>query len=163
MILLENFELNAIKEVDSSKRNKKMIIMCPHCGGLNRVPDNKLSTQAMCGKCKQGLFTGKPVEMTGEQFLRAMQKSDQPLVVDFWAPWCGPCKNFAPVFSQAAKQLEPKARFVKVNTEIEQQIAGQFNIRSIPTLAIFKSGQEVTRVSGAMELGGFIQWVKQSI
>jgi len=140
-----------------------MIIMCPHCSGLNRVPDDKLSRQAVCGKCKGSLFTGQPIEMTGEQFLRALQKTDQPLVVDFWAPWCGPCKNFAPVFSQATAQLEPKARFIKINTEVEQQIAGQFNIRSIPTLAVFKAGQEVTRMSGAMDLGGFTQWVNQSI
>ena len=140
-----------------------MIIMCPHCSGLNRVPDEKLSTQAVCGKCKANLFTGQPIEMTGEQFLRALQKTDQPLVVDFWAPWCGPCKNFAPVFSQAAAQLEPQARFIKINTEIEQQIAAQFNIRSIPTLAIFKAGQEVSRMSGAMDLGGFTQWVNRSI
>ncbi|MCF6253563.1 MAG: thioredoxin TrxC [Thiomicrorhabdus sp.] len=140
-----------------------MIIMCPHCSGLNRVADEKLSTQAVCGKCKGNLFTGQPIEMTGEQFLRALQKTDQPLVVDFWAPWCGPCKNFAPVFSQAAAQLEPRARFIKINTEVEQQIAGQFNIRSIPTLAVFKAGQEITRMSGAMDLGGFTQWVNQSI
>ena len=140
-----------------------MIIMCPNCSGLNRVPDEKLSTQAVCGKCKGNLFTGQPIEMTGEQFLRALQKTDQPLVVDFWAPWCGPCKNFAPIFSQAAAQLEPKARFIKINTEVEQAIAGQFNIRSIPTLAVFKAGQEVTRVSGAMDLGGFTQWVNQNL
>lgn len=140
-----------------------MIIMCPNCSGLNRVPDEKLSTQAVCGKCKGSLFTGQPIEMTGEQFLRALHKTDQPLVVDFWAPWCGPCKNFAPVFSQAAAQLEPKARFIKINTEVEQAIAGQFNIRSIPTLAVFKAGQEVTRVSGAMDLSGFTQWVNQNI
>ena len=140
-----------------------MIIMCPHCSGLNRVPDEKLSAQAVCGKCKGNLFTGQPIEMTGEQFLRALQKTDQPLIVDFWAPWCGPCKSFAPVFSQAAAALEPKARFIKINTEVEQHIATQFNIRSIPTLAVFKAGQEVTRVSGAMDLAGFTQWVNQSI
>lgn len=140
-----------------------MIIMCPKCGGLNRVPDEKLSTQPTCGKCKSALFTGSPIEMTGEQFLRALQKTDQPLVVDFWAPWCGPCKSFAPTYSKAAAQMEPNARFIKINTEIEQQIGAQFNIRSIPTLAIFKNGQEVTRVSGAMDLGGFTQWVNQNI
>lgn len=140
-----------------------MIIMCPNCSGLNRVPNEKLSTQAVCGKCKGRLFTGQPIEMTGEQFLRALHKTDQSLVVDFWAPWCGPCKNFVPVFNQAAAQLEPKARFIKINTEAEQAIAGQFNIRSIPTLAVFKAGKEVARVSGAMDLGGFTQWVNQNL
>jgi thioredoxin 2 len=140
-----------------------MIIMCPSCGGLNRVADEKLSTQPTCGKCKNALFTGSPIEMTGEQFLRALHKTDQPLIVDFWAPWCGPCKSFAPTYSKAAAQMEPRARFIKINTEIEQQIGAQFNIRSIPTLAIFKAGEEVTRVSGAMDLGGFTQWVNQHI
>lgn len=140
-----------------------MIIMCPHCGGLNRIPDEKLSESPNCGKCKQPVFTGQPVEMTGQQFLRALQKTDQPLVVDFWAPWCGPCKMFAPTFSQAAAQLEPHACLVKINTENEQQVAAQFNIRSIPTLAIFKNGQEVSRQSGAMDLGSFVNWVKSAL
>ncbi|NPA71813.1 MAG: thioredoxin TrxC [Gammaproteobacteria bacterium] len=140
-----------------------MVIMCPHCGGLNRVPDDKLSNSASCGKCKEALFTGTPVEMTGEQFLRALNKTDQPLIVDFWAPWCGPCKSFAPTFAQAAAQIEPRARLVKINTEIEQAIAGQFNIRSIPTLAVFKSGKEVNRVSGAMDLGSLTNWINQNI
>ncbi len=140
-----------------------MIIMCPHCSGLNRVPDEKLSTQAICGKCKNHLFTGQPIEMTGEQFLRALHKTDQPLVVDFWAPWCGPCQGFAPVFAQAATQLEPNVRLIKINTEAEPQIAGQFNIRSIPTLAVFKNGKELNRMSGAMDLARLTQWVHQSI
>ncbi|HHS99967.1 MAG TPA: thioredoxin TrxC [Thiomicrospira sp.] len=140
-----------------------MIIMCPNCGGLNRVADDKLNHSPTCGKCKGQLFTGKPVEMTGEQFMRAYQKTDQPLIVDFWAPWCGPCQGFAPTFSQAAKQFEPRARFVKINTETEQQIGAQFNIRSIPTLAIFKGGQEVARMSGAMDLGGLSQWLNQHL
>ncbi|MEA3405333.1 MAG: thioredoxin TrxC [Pseudomonadota bacterium] len=140
-----------------------MIIMCPNCGGLNRVADEKLNSQPTCGKCKGQLFTGKPVEMTGEQFMRAYQKTDQPLIVDFWAPWCGPCQGFAPTFSQAAKQFEPRARFVKINTEAEQQIGAQFNIRSIPTLAIFKAGQEVTRMSGAMDLGNLSRWLDEHL
>ena len=138
-----------------------MIIMCPHCGGLNRVADDKLQQNPQCGKCKQNLFTGQPVEMNSEQFLRAMQKTDQPLVVDFWAPWCGPCQGFAPVFKQAAQAFEPKARFVKINTENEQQIAAQFGIRSIPTLAIFQNGKEITRLSGAMNFPQFSQWLNQ--
>ncbi len=140
-----------------------MIIMCPHCAGLNRVPDEKLSNGATCGKCKKPLFTGTPIEMNSQQFLRAMQKSDQPLVVDFWAPWCGPCQGFAPTFAKAAQVFEPKARFVKINTETEQQIGAQFGIRSIPTLAIFQNGQEITRLSGAMDFGGFSQWLNQNL
>ena len=97
--------------------------------------------------------------MSDAQFNKALQKTDQVLVVDFWAPWCGPCKMFAPTFAQAAGQLEPKARFIKINTEQEQAVAAQFNIRSIPTLAVFKNGQEVDRISGAMDLTQFKQWV----
>lgn len=140
-----------------------MIIMCPHCSGLNRIADEKLAANPSCGKCKAPLFTHKPVEMDANQFLRALQKTDQPLVVDFWAPWCGPCQGFAPVFAQAAAQLEPKARFIKINTEVEQQLAGQFNIRSIPTLAIFKQGQELDRISGAMDLSQFTSWVNSVV
>ncbi len=140
-----------------------MIIMCPHCAGLNRVADEKLSTQASCGKCTDTLFTQSPVEMNGEQFLRALNKTDQPLVVDFWAPWCGPCQGFAPTFTKAAQSFEPQARFIKINTETEQQIGAQFGIRSIPTLAIFQSGKEITRLSGAMDFGGFSQWLQQNL
>ncbi|WP_373018650.1 thioredoxin TrxC [Thiomicrorhabdus sp.] len=138
-----------------------MIIMCPSCGGLNRVADEKLNSHPTCGKCKNPLFLNKPIEMNGQQFMRAYQKSDQPLVVDFWAPWCGPCKSFAPTFTQAAANFEPRARFVKINTETEQQIGAQFGIRSIPTLAIFQGGKEITRVSGAMDLGNFSRWLEQ--
>lgn len=140
-----------------------MIVMCPNCGGLNRIPDEKLNQNPTCGKCKQPVFTGQPIEMNQAQFLRALQKTDQPLVVDFWAPWCGPCKMFAPTFAQAASALEPTARLVKINTEVEQQLAAQFNIRSIPTLAIFKNGQEVARQSGAMSLPQFTQWVQNHL
>jgi thioredoxin 2 len=140
-----------------------MIIMCPHCGGLNRIADEKLSNTANCGKCKENLFTQTPIEMNGQQFLRALEKTDQPLVVDFWAPWCGPCQGFAPVFSRAASEFEPRARFVKINTETEQQIGAQFGIRSIPTLAIFQSGKELTRLSGAMDFNGFKQWLEQNL
>lgn len=140
-----------------------MVVMCPHCGGLNRVPQEKLNANPTCGKCKQALFTGTPIEMTGVQLTKAMQKTDQVLVVDFWASWCGPCKMFAPTFAQAAQQLEPKARFIKINTEQEQAIAAQFGIRSIPTLAVFKNGQEVDRISGAMDLTQFKQWVSRHL
>lgn len=139
-----------------------MITVCPNCGSLNRIVDEKLNENPSCGKCKSDVFTGKPIEMTGEQLLRTIEKTDQTLVVDFWAPWCGPCKSFAPTFSQAAAQLEPNAKLIKINTEVEQQIAGKFGIRSIPTLAIFKNGKEVARQAGAMDLNGFVNWVKSS-
>jgi len=103
------------------------------------------------------------LEMTGEQFMRAFKKTDQPLVVDFWAPWCGPCQSFAPTFSKAAAQFEPRARFIKINTEMEQQLGHQFAIRSIPTLAIFKQGQEIDRVSGAMDLRGLTHWLEKRL
>ncbi|QCU89205.1 thioredoxin TrxC [Thiomicrorhabdus sediminis] len=138
-----------------------MIVMCPHCAGLNRLNDAKPG--AKCGKCKQELFSGNPLEMNAQQFNRALQKTDQPLVVDFWAPWCGPCQGFAPVFNQAAQQFEPAARFVKINTENEQQLAAQFGIRSIPTLAIFQSGKEITRLSGALDMQSFSQWLNQNL
>ena len=139
-----------------------MITQCPHCGGLNRISEENAAT-AKCGKCKEPLFVGKPIEMNQAQFERAFNKTDQTLIVDFWAPWCGPCQGFAPVFSQAAAQLEPKAKLIKINTEQEQMLAGQMNIRSIPTLAIFRNGQEITRISGAMDLQNFLAWAKQHL
>ena len=140
-----------------------MIVMCPHCGTLNRVPEEKLNANPTCGKCKRPLFTGQPVEMNTEQFLKALQKSDQPMVVDFWASWCGPCKMFAPVFAQVAQQVEPRARFVKINTETNQQLAAQFGIRSIPTIAIFKNGQMAAQIAGALPPEQFQQWVLQHL
>lgn len=140
-----------------------MIIMCPHCGALNRVPEDKLNANPTCGKCKQPLFTGEPVEMNTEQFLKALQKSGQPMIVDFWASWCGPCKMFAPTFAQVAKQFEPRARFVKINTKANQQLAAQFGIRSIPTIAVFKNGQMVDQIAGALPPQQFAQWVAQHV
>lgn len=139
-----------------------MIIMCPHCAGLNRVSSEKLAAKPKCGHCQQPLFTGQPIEMNRTQFKRALEKAEQTLVVDFWAPWCGPCKMFAPTFAQAAQQIEaqyPQNRFIKINTEQEHALAAEFNIRSIPTLAIFKGGKEIDRISGAMDLVQFKQWI----
>ena len=138
-------------------------IVCPSCGGINRVPSDKLGAGGKCGKCKQALFQAQPLELTAANFDQHLQKSDIPLVVDFWAPWCGPCKMMAPVFQQAAAQLEPQVRLVKVNTEQEQALAARYQIRSIPTLAIFKNGQESTRMAGAMDLNNLVRWVRQSL
>lgn len=138
-------------------------IVCPHCNGVNRVPHSRLGEAPKCGKCKQVLFTASPVELTASSFTSHISRSDIPVVVDFWAPWCGPCKMMAPVFEQAAADLEPRVRLAKVNTEAEQQLAMQYSIRSIPTLAVFKNGREVARQPGAMDASGLRQWINAQL
>ena len=135
-------------------------VVCPHCAAVNRIPTAKLNENPVCGQCKQALFTGEPVELTASNFDRHIGRSDLPVVVDFWAPWCGPCQQMAPNYHQAAIDLEPYARLSKVNTEDEQQLAGRFNIRSIPTLAIFKDGREIARQSGALDLTSLKRWIQ---
>jgi len=112
----------------------------------------------VCGRCKKPLFSQHPIELTATTFARHISRNDIPVLVDFWAPWCGPCKMMAPAFVQAAEQLEPRIRLAKVNTEIEQTLAGQYNIRSIPTLVLFKNGKEVARQAGAMSKADIIRW-----
>ncbi|MEO2116483.1 MAG: thioredoxin TrxC [bacterium] len=138
-----------------------MIAMCPNCNGLNNIPEDKLADIPKCGKCKKTIYTKQPINMTGVQLTRAIEKSDELLVVDFWATWCGPCQQFAPTFKQASNQLEPKARFIKIETEAEQAISAKYSIRSIPTLVIFKNGKEIDRVSGALSAPDFTHWVNR--
>lgn len=137
-------------------------LSCPHCHRKNRMPAQRLSHDGKCGACKQALFEGAPLELTDSSFL-AHTGADLPVVVDFWAPWCGPCRQFAPVFEAAARVMEPAVRLAKVNTEEQQGLAQKFAIRSIPTLMIFKAGREVARVSGALPPEQFRQWVVQSL
>ena len=138
-------------------------IPCPQCGGLNRVPPDRLGEGPVCGRCKAALFPDKPVEVTDANFHQQVERCDLPLVADFWAGWCGPCQTMAPVVEAAAGNLRPSVRVVKVDTEKSPQASARFNIRSIPTIILFRGGQEVDRVSGAMQANQFEPWVRERI
>lgn len=141
--------------------NQALHIVCPHCHTTNRVQAADLSRAPDCGQCHRPLFTGRPLALDEAGFERHVGRSQIPLLVDFWAPWCGPCRMMAPAFEQAAAQLEPRLRLVKVNTEDEQRLAARFNIRSIPTLALFQGGRELARQAGALRSAADIaRWVQ---
>ena len=138
-----------------------MHLVCPQCFAVNRVPDEKLIAQPKCGKCNGLVLPGTPVDLTQAHFLKFIQHNELPVVVDFWAPWCGPCKQFAPVFTQLATEFATRVRFAKVDTEAEQMLAQQYQIRSIPTLALFQGGVEIDRVSGALSGPQLKAWISR--
>jgi thioredoxin 2 len=135
-------------------------IVCPSCSATNRLPAERLAQGPKCGKCGEPMFTGHPAELTDRNFQKHVSRSDIPVVVDFWAPWCGPCKMMAPQFESAAAELEPEVRFAKLNTDEQQATAARFGIRSIPTIALFRNGREIARQPGAMGAADIVRWVK---
>jgi len=136
-----------------------MHIVCGSCLAVNRVPPERLGANPNCGKCHQALLEGKPVTLTAANFDRFIQRSDMPVAVDFWAAWCGPCKMFAPVFERAAAEQKTRFRFAKLDTDAESAIAQRYGIRSIPSLLLFKQGQETARVAGALDGNSLRSWL----
>ena len=140
-----------------------MQVVCPACSAVNRVDEARIEYGPKCGKCKENLFSRAPLELSAKGTRAQIARGDLPVLVDFWAPWCGPCRMMAPAFNEAAGLLGIGVRCLKVNTEQEQGLAAEYGIRSIPTLVLFSGGKEIDRVSGAMSAGDLVQWVKGAL
>jgi thioredoxin 2 len=142
---------------------RALIIACPTDGSLNRVPRDRLGEKPKCGRCHNPLFQGRTVELTSANFAKHAEKSDLPLVIDFWAEWCGPCRTMSPNFEAAAPRLEPRVRLAKLDTEAEPAIAARYGIQGIPSMILIRRGREVARVSGAMPTAAIVQWIEGAL
>jgi thioredoxin 2 len=140
--------------------SESLLVPCPHCNGLNRIPANRLSDTPQCGRCKNEVLPAAPFDLTQAGYASQL-KGDLPLLVDVWAAWCGPCRSFAPTFAQAATQLQGRCRLAKLDSEANPQLSAQLGIRSIPSLILFKGGQEIARQSGALPLPQLMAWLRQ--
>ena len=136
-------------------------IVCSHCGATNRMPEERDLAAGKCGKCGRQLFEGQPADVPAAILEKHIAKSDIPVLVDVWAPWCGPCRVMGPQFEAAAKQAEPKLRFVKLNSDEHQELSGRLGIRGIPTMIMFRGGKEVARISGAMSSSDILKWANR--
>ncbi len=147
------------KQVDAEQSH----IVCGYCEAVVRVPAERLGEGPRCPRCRRSLFDGHPVELRTATFDQHITRNEVPVVVDFWAPWCGPCQAMAPHFAEAAQRIEPRARFAKVNSDDEPSLSARFGIRGIPTLIVFRRGREIARQSGAMEAARLVQWIEAAI
>ena len=147
----------------ASARSEKVVVACPHCHTLVRVPQDRLGDNPTCAKCKSSVLTGHPVALDTPAFVTHTTRSDLPVLVDFWAEWCGPCRTMSPVLDRLADERRTRLQVGKVNTDENQQLAGQLGIRSIPTLILFRGGKEVARRSGSSDLGSLTRWVDQAL
>src|ERR1700724_3164149 len=136
-------------------------IVCPHCNSVNRIPNEKDARKAKCGHCHQPLFTGKPAPASAKSFATPIERNDIPVLVDFWAQWCGPCKAMAPVYERVASEFEPQVRFLKVDTELEPELAARYNIRRIPTLMLFRKGAVIAQQAGTMDAQALRSWLRR--
>mgnify|MGYP003574686552 CR=1 FL=1 len=138
-------------------------VVCPSCNAVNQMPTERLGDKPSCGKCREPVFSAHPVELNAGSFDLFLSRNDIPILVDFWAPWCGPCLTMAPAFEEAAATLEPGLRLAKLNTEEEQMIGSRLGIRSIPTMILFQGGKEIARQSGAMMAGDIVRWAQSQL